>query len=170
MCLIVQRAVSHIPIVIQGESGVGKTALISFLVQTVFGHRLQIFNIHAGVDEEKLVEYYHDILKASHEVKDTKQKVWVFFDEFNTTDELSYIKEMIIDRKFQGQPIPDNVVLIGACNPYRRKNETNFKRAGIKKKLAEHNISSENNLAFKVKPPSLSMIQFMWDYQQLKLK
>jgi DNA-binding NtrC family response regulator len=32
MCLIVQRAVSHIPIIIMGESGVGKTALIRFLV------------------------------------------------------------------------------------------------------------------------------------------
>jgi hypothetical protein len=31
--------------------------------------------------------------------------------------------------------IPENVVLIGACNPYRLRQETNYKRAGIKKKL-----------------------------------
>jgi hypothetical protein len=49
------------------------------------------------------VEYYGQILEASEKIKlNPKQKVWVFFDEFNTTDELSYIKEMIIDRKFQG--------------------------------------------------------------------
>jgi midasin (ATPase involved in ribosome maturation) len=51
MCLIIQRAISHIPIIVMGESGVGKTALISFLVQVVFGHRILIFNIHAGIDE-----------------------------------------------------------------------------------------------------------------------
>jgi midasin (ATPase involved in ribosome maturation) len=51
MCLIVQRAVSHIPIIIMGESGVGKTALIRFLVQVVFRHEFLVFNVHAGVDE-----------------------------------------------------------------------------------------------------------------------
>lgn len=44
---------------------------------------------------------------------------------------------MIIDRKFQGERIPNNVVLIGACNPYRKKKESNYKRAGIKKKIIE---------------------------------
>ena len=36
MCLIIQRAVSNIPIIVMGESGVGKTALIKFLVEVVF--------------------------------------------------------------------------------------------------------------------------------------
>jgi len=48
-----------------GESGVGKTALINFLVNTVLRHRLIVFNIHAGVDEPKLVEYYKEIIKIS---------------------------------------------------------------------------------------------------------
>lgn len=50
MCLIIQRAVAHIPIIIMGESGVGKTALIKFLVEVVFQQRFLVFNIHAGVD------------------------------------------------------------------------------------------------------------------------
>ena len=50
MCLVVQRAVSNIPTIIMGESGVGKTALIKFLVEVVYGHTLLIFNIHAGID------------------------------------------------------------------------------------------------------------------------
>ncbi len=55
---------------------------------------------------------------------------------------------------------------MAACNPYRKRHESNYKRAGIKKRLAQR-ASNEQNLAFKVNPPSLSMIQFMWDYQQL---
>lgn len=51
MCLIIQRAVAHIPIIIMGESGVGKTALIKFLVEVVFQQRFLVFNIHAGIDE-----------------------------------------------------------------------------------------------------------------------
>ena len=77
---------------------------------------------------------------------------------------------MIIDRKFQGERIPNNVVLIGACNPYRKKKESNYKRAGIKKKVIELKNENSSDLAFKVKPPPLSMIQFMWDYQQLQFK
>ena len=50
MCLIIQRAVAHIPIIIMGESGVGKTALIKFLVEVVFQQRFLVFNVHAGVD------------------------------------------------------------------------------------------------------------------------
>jgi hypothetical protein len=37
-----------------GESGVGKTALICFLVEIVYKEKLLTFNIHAGIDEEKL--------------------------------------------------------------------------------------------------------------------
>lgn len=36
MCLIIHRSQSYIPCVIMGESGVGKTALIDFLVRVVF--------------------------------------------------------------------------------------------------------------------------------------
>jgi Cdc6-like AAA superfamily ATPase len=35
MCLIIYRAKSNVPCVIMGESGVGKTALIRFLVENV---------------------------------------------------------------------------------------------------------------------------------------
>jgi len=99
-------------------------------------------------------------------VKDMKKnvkKVWVFFDEFNTTDELSYIKEMVIDRKFRGITLPDNVVMIAACNPYRLKYAKKTVKAGIKKE-----DPNDDGLAFKVKAPNKSMIQFMWDYQQLR--
>ena len=71
---------------------------------------------------------------------------------------------MIVDRRFQGEPFPDNVVFVAACNPYREAKVSSFKSAGIKKKM----MHSTETLAFKVKPPPLSMISLMWDYQQLR--
>ena len=41
---------------------------------------------------------------------------------------------MLIDRKFQGETLPENVVFLAACNPYRKKNISQYKHAGIKKK------------------------------------
>jgi midasin (ATPase involved in ribosome maturation) len=51
MCLIFQRALSNIPIIVMGESGVGKTALIQYLVEVVLNSKFLAFNIHAGIDE-----------------------------------------------------------------------------------------------------------------------
>ena len=57
--------------------------------------------------------------------------MWVFFDEFNTCDELSYIKEMVMEHSFMGEKLPDNLIFVAACNPYRRKGRG--VRTGIKK-------------------------------------
>ena len=40
-----------------GESGVGKTALIDFLVKVLFQEELVIHNVHAGIHEEHLEEW-----------------------------------------------------------------------------------------------------------------
>ena len=94
-----------------------------------------------------------------------KKKLWVFFDEFNTTDEQAYIKEMIIEHKFMGRDLPSNIAFIAACNPYRVRGETRSddQRGGYRQ------IEGER-LAFKVNPPPDSMVQLMWDYQQLRPK
>ena len=50
MCLIIQRMRANIPIIIMGETGVGKTALIDHLVKNVFLDELVQLNIHAGTN------------------------------------------------------------------------------------------------------------------------
>ena len=74
---------------------------------------------------------------------------------------------MVIDHKYKGELLPDNLVMVAVCNPYRIKQEKRTIKAGIKKEQDQKNTI---NLAFTVKPPPLSMIQFMWDYQQLREK
>jgi MoxR-like ATPase len=102
---------ANIPTIIMGETGVGKTALLSHLVQNVFRDTLMLFNIHSGADEahlikldEKIRRAYDDIQKEHDEARKVNanlpekatEKLWVFFDEFNTTEEVGYIKEMIM--------------------------------------------------------------------------
>ena len=53
--------------------------------------------------------------------KTIKDEYWVFFDELNTTDSLSLITEIFINRSYNGIKLEDNIRLIGACNPYKKK-------------------------------------------------
>ena len=73
---------------------VGKTALIRFLAENIYRTRLEIFNINAGVHEQELIEMMErvSVMAEALEQIDGSKKIWVFFDEFNTTDELTYIK------------------------------------------------------------------------------
>jgi hypothetical protein len=77
----------------------------------VFQDKLEIMNIHAGTNEAQLIKFNQNIWHAYEEIqkvhdearKDnpnlpmkTNKKIWVFFDEFNTTEEVGYIKEIIM--------------------------------------------------------------------------
>lgn len=51
MCLIAYRMRANISLVIQGEAGVGKTALLRFLLTNVFRYEFKPHVINAGVTE-----------------------------------------------------------------------------------------------------------------------
>jgi hypothetical protein len=50
---------------------------------------------------------------------DQNKKLWVFFDEFNTTEDLGLICEILSERTILGKPLPDNICLLAACNPLK---------------------------------------------------
>ena len=54
ICLISQRMRLNIPIVIMGEAGIGKTALLRHVVKYLYNHELKIFNINAGLPLESV--------------------------------------------------------------------------------------------------------------------
>jgi hypothetical protein len=72
---------------------------------------------------------------------------------------------MIIEHRFMGKKLPANIHFFAACNPYRKLRPGVKVEAGLRKRS---NRSSQ--LAFMVNSPPLSMIQLMWDYQQLTVQ
>ena len=59
----------------------------------------------------------------ARENADKKIDTVLFFDEANTTEVLSMIKEVMVDRRIRGRPIGlglERLQFIAACNPYRR--------------------------------------------------
>ena len=53
----------------------------------------------------------------------------LFFDEVNTTEALSMIKEVMVDRRIRGRSIGlglERLQLIAACNPYKRQSHLNL--------------------------------------------
>ena len=60
----------------------------------------------------------------AQENKDKNIDTVLFFDEANTTEALSMIKEVMVDRRIQGRRIGqglERLQFIAACNPYRRR-------------------------------------------------
>ena len=44
----------------------------------------------------------------------------LFFDEANTTEAIGLIKEIMCDRRLNGEPLLEDIKFIAACNPYRK--------------------------------------------------
>ena len=155
MLLIIMRARSFVPIVIMGETGCGKTSLIKFLARSILYESFEIVNFHAGIKEEYIIQKMRKIIENI----DRNIKLWVFLDEINTCDCLGIINEMICQRTILGSPIPENIVFVAACNPYKLRNEN----TGVG--LIKYRI--ESSLVYRVHPLPDSLIDYIWDYGRL---
>ena len=153
-----------------GETGVGKTKLLEMLA-TLYGKgtpKWQKFQIHAGITDQKIVEFIEKI-NEEYKVQENKDElVWIFFDEINTCNSLGLITEIICNHTYLGKKINDNFVFLGACNPYRKISDKNkFKESG----LVYHDIKGNgrlNNLVYTVNPLPHSLLNFIFDFGSLR--
>ena len=122
MILILYRIIANIPVILMGETGCGKTALIKKLNQLLNNgeETLVTINIDPSYNDDKLTKKMNEI---NQKAKESKNELWVFFDELNTCDSLSLITEIFINRTYGRKKMEENIRLIGACNPYRKKQE-----------------------------------------------
>ena len=74
----------------------------------------------------------------------------------NTCLSLSLLTEIFINRTFNGNIIIDNIRLIGACNPYR-------KRKGNKEKFGLSR-SNDNELVYLVQPLPQSLLYYVFSF------
>ena len=68
-------------------------------------------------EKEKEKKRREDYLKEQTK-KLKERKIWVFFDELNTCNSMGLITELMEKKTMQGKPLPDNLLFLGAANPY----------------------------------------------------
>ena len=163
MILILYRIIANIPVILMGETGCGKTALIKKLNQLLNNGQLtlQCINIDSSYDEEKLIKEMNDVNKNAK--TRVGQLYWVFFDELNTCDSLALITEIFINRSFNGIKLEENIRLIGACNPYRRR-----KKGSQVCGLTYSNGDNNNDLVYLVNILPQSLIYYVFNFGSLE--
>ena len=90
--------------------------------------------------------------------------MWIFLDNINTCNSMGLICEMMTKHSCQGISLPNSIVFIGACNPYRmvvKDEEPNgLKIAGTK----------ERKLVYTVNPLPHSLLNFIFNFGNLTSK
>ena len=110
-----------------GETGCGKTTLIRKLYQLMNdGHKtyLEFINIHPGITDNMIK---NEMIRINKKASNTNELIWIFFDELNTCNSFSLLTEIFINRSFEGEKLKENIRLLGACNPYRIREEGKIK-------------------------------------------
>lgn len=162
MLLILLRIRAGIPVVIMGETGCGKTSLISFLA-TCMEVNLKIMNFHAGISRDSILKFIrsaNDLASKSS----SSQLWWVFLDEINTCDHLGLLNEIITRRTCLGEHLHSNLRILAACNPYRQR-RTMAITSGLTTKLGKQDEQSK--LVYRVHPLPEPLLDFVWDYGTL---
>ena len=146
--LILLRLRSSIPVIMMGETGCGKTALIrklSEMKNNGTSEKMKILNIHAGTTDKDIIDFINNkVLPESKEISEKEKpikeknekigldfeetKIWVFLDEINTCKSMGLISELMCKHTCLGKQLPSNIVFIAACNPYRQREKKDNKK------------------------------------------
>ena len=123
MVLLCYRIKANVPVIIIGETGCGKTSLIIKLSQILNnGEKLvEIINLNPYTTDEEITKKMEKMNETAKSKKYKNKELWIIFDEINTCLSLYLLTEIFVNRTFYGKKLEDNIRLIGACNPYRKK-------------------------------------------------
>ena len=171
--LILIRLRANIPIIMMGETGCGKTALIRKLVELKnngFHERLKILNIHARINDKDIINFINNevnpaaekleksekIIKMEKEINKQfydEKKIWVFLDEINTCKSMGLISELICKHSCQGKKLRENIIFISACNPYRKAKlkKESFRIINQNAKINMKKMREKQKIIFKKK-------------------
>ena len=77
-------------------------------------------DVHGGFTEKDVLQKVAEARETARRV--APNKVWLFFDEINTAAEVvGLFKEIVCDRHCLGDPLPHNIIVLAASNPYRER-------------------------------------------------
>ena len=199
MVIILLKIRAKIPVIMMGETGCGKTSLIRKLSEMINNGecKMKILNIHAGISDRDIINFINDkVIKeaeALKEIEDKKildhenineiyfpKKLWVFLDEINTCKSMGLISELMCKNTCQGKKLPNNIVFIAACNPYRHKEKGFTEKAGLdvtqaykeiknlnQKEFEKMKKDANSTLVYTVNPLPHSLLNFVFDFGNL---
>ena len=170
MLLILTRIRENIPLIIMGETGCGKTSLIKKLFDIMINKsimKMKILNFNEEISDEDIGNFINNIrvdaqkLEEEEKIKKekyesrgifyNKKKIWVFLDQINKCKSTALITELFCKHSIFGKKLPENIIFIAACNPYRFKEK---KSKGIFSK----------DLAYNVNPFPNSLYNFVFNF------
>ena len=170
---------------------------LSELLNNGSAKKMKILNIHAGINDQDIINFLEKkVIKQAKKLQEkenkkkqklikgqfySEKKLWVFLDEINTCKSMGLISEIMCKHTYQGNPLPSNIVFIAACNPYRRGKKNIMKNAGLnvkdahqekkhlnQKEIERMNKSANSNLVYTVNPLPHSLLNFVFDFGNLK--
>lgn len=183
MMAIHMRFRCGIPVIIMGETGCGKTRLIKFLCELqrsgTPADNMKLIKVHGGTTPDVIYDKVQEseAIASLNKEKHNLNSV-IFFDEANTTEAISCIKEVLCDNTVQGQQLEHSsgLRIIAACNPYRKHSDAMVERlegAGlgyiVKANQTQDKLGSIplRQLVYRVHALPPSMIPLVWDFGQL---
>ena len=195
MILILLHLRANIPIIMMGETGCGKTALIKQLYELKNNgnsNTMKILKINEETTDDDIINFIEKILPEAEILEEIenknksqrdnqkilyeKKKIWVFLDEINKCKSMKIISELMLHHSYLGKSLSSNIVFIGACYPYRlvRKKEriylkiNQFHKFPVNKKIG---INLDNRkLAYNVNPIPHSLLNFVFYFTNLEEK
>ncbi|XP_038571429.1 E3 ubiquitin-protein ligase rnf213-alpha-like isoform X2 [Micropterus salmoides] len=183
MMAIHMRFRCGIPVIIMGETGCGKTRLIRFMCELrrcgAPAENMKLVKVHGGTTSEMIYEKVQEAESLARTNKENHEFDSVlFFDEANTTEAVSSIKEIICDNSVQGQPLcsQTGLQIVAACNPYRKHTDKMIERleaSGLGYRVRAEETDDRlgsiplRQLVYRVHVLPPSMIPLVWDFGQL---
>ena len=167
MLLLLSLIREKIPVIMMGETGCGKTSLIIKLNQLLNNGEVTIkkLNIHFQVNNETIINFINSVKKEAK--KDINKDIWIFLDEINACNCLGLISELICRHSCNGEPLPENMVFIAACNPHRK--QENKEKEGLKFENMK-DLSGFSNLVYKVNELPDCLLNYVINFGSLSDK
>jgi hypothetical protein len=171
MLAIFLRSRCGLPVVLMGECGCGKTMLIKFLCAWM-NVKLFVLDVHGGTSEEDICNIF---AKAENEIRNNVREVYVFLDEINTCSHMGLLCEVICQRSLYGRKILENIKVLAALNPYRKRPNLD-QIPGLVFRLHDSNVSDMiqasytdpmAHLVYRVHPIPKTLLDFIFDFGSL---